>query len=636
MALRRRGARQRGTSCSPASPTSHEIGVGSLAVVFRAPRDRARNRLVALKLLNVRDASPRVDRVLRARVDRARRAELAPEHRHAVPHVPDAGRTARARARAVHRRGRRPAARRRRAAGARGGRRSASRSPARSRPRTAAASCTATSSRRTSWSPSSASRRWPTSAWRCCSRRPRRPPGCSTSPPCTPRPELLEGGGTSAATDVYELASSLYQLIAGQSAFRAYEGESPASVILRILRDPVRPLSGVGRADGAVGPADPRDVEEEGRAAADRGRVRRRAGRRRDRRRAGTAPSSSSAIPGRWARASAPTVTRMPDAVPRGLPSTLAPSQPMHPRNSSDCASQLAARHLPPLGAEPAPSRSPTSPSRGRTRRRPATEPHPARAAAAGAPAGRRRRRDARCRAVRRARPPHRRAVGPAGADAAPTQYQPPDCGTLAPPCRCPPPPGRSPQPPSPSPRPPTDPIRRRRVRAACRSTSTTTTSRPAPARPTRPAGAAAGADRPPTPGAGAGLGGARADAGDAAAPGGAAVQSRPVPRPDVAAPEDDAARRRVGGDRRRAALQLRTWFKRSKIAWTDVQGFEAQLETVDDGATTAGRHRPARRADRARPGRDARAPAARGRAALRPRPARRLPDPGARRLANG
>jgi serine/threonine protein kinase len=59
-------------------------------------------------------------------------------------------------------------------------------------------------------------------------------------------PELLEGGGTSAATDVYELASSLYQLIAGQSAFRAYEGESPASVILRILRDPVRPLVGAG------------------------------------------------------------------------------------------------------------------------------------------------------------------------------------------------------------------------------------------------------------------------------------------------------------------------------------------------------------------------------------------------------
>src|SRR5206468_3396871 len=54
-------------------------------------------------------------------------------------------------------------------------------------------------------------------------------------------PELLEGGETSAATDVYELASSLYQLIAGRSAFRAYDGASPASVILRILRAPVQP-----------------------------------------------------------------------------------------------------------------------------------------------------------------------------------------------------------------------------------------------------------------------------------------------------------------------------------------------------------------------------------------------------------
>ncbi len=54
-------------------------------------------------------------------------------------------------------------------------------------------------------------------------------------------PELLEGGETSAATDVYELASSLYQLIAGKSAFRAYDGESPASGILRSRRDPGQP-----------------------------------------------------------------------------------------------------------------------------------------------------------------------------------------------------------------------------------------------------------------------------------------------------------------------------------------------------------------------------------------------------------
>ncbi len=55
-------------------------------------------------------------------------------------------------------------------------------------------------------------------------------------------PELLEGRPASPATDVYALASSLYQLIAGRSAFRAFDSESPASVILRILRDPVPPL----------------------------------------------------------------------------------------------------------------------------------------------------------------------------------------------------------------------------------------------------------------------------------------------------------------------------------------------------------------------------------------------------------
>lgn len=57
-------------------------------------------------------------------------------------------------------------------------------------------------------------------------------------------PELLEGGRATPATDVYELASTLYQLLAGQSAFRAYDGESPAAIILRILRDPVQPLVG--------------------------------------------------------------------------------------------------------------------------------------------------------------------------------------------------------------------------------------------------------------------------------------------------------------------------------------------------------------------------------------------------------
>ena len=242
MALRRR-REERSHELFPGFTDVYEIGVGSLATVYRA-REIGTSRLVALKLLNVRDASPRA-------IESFERESVALGALSSHPNIVTLYRTFRTPdGRPVlvlelcSRRGRRPAARRRRAAGPGRRRASASRSPARSRPRTAAASCTATSSRRTSWSPSSASRRSPTSASRCCSPRRRRPPGCSTSPRCTRRRNCSRARGTSAATDVYELASSLYQLIAGQSAFRAYEGESPASVILRILRDPVRPLSG--------------------------------------------------------------------------------------------------------------------------------------------------------------------------------------------------------------------------------------------------------------------------------------------------------------------------------------------------------------------------------------------------------
>jgi hypothetical protein len=36
-------------------------------------------------------------------------------------------------------------------------------------------------------------------------------------------------------------------------------------------------------------------------------------------------------------------------------------------------------------------------------------------------------------------------------------------------------------------------------------------------------------------------------------------------------------------------SLHLRTWFKRSQILWTDVQGFEAQLHNADAGAGGTG-----------------------------------------------
>jgi serine/threonine protein kinase len=55
-------------------------------------------------------------------------------------------------------------------------------------------------------------------------------------------PELLEGEPPTVASDVYGLASTLYELVAGRAAFRAYAGESPAGVIVRVLSNPVLPI----------------------------------------------------------------------------------------------------------------------------------------------------------------------------------------------------------------------------------------------------------------------------------------------------------------------------------------------------------------------------------------------------------
>jgi serine/threonine-protein kinase PknK len=57
-------------------------------------------------------------------------------------------------------------------------------------------------------------------------------------------PELMMGQEASEATDVYGLASTLYEMLAGQPALAAYAGESPAATILRILRDPARAILG--------------------------------------------------------------------------------------------------------------------------------------------------------------------------------------------------------------------------------------------------------------------------------------------------------------------------------------------------------------------------------------------------------
>jgi serine/threonine protein kinase len=55
-------------------------------------------------------------------------------------------------------------------------------------------------------------------------------------------PELLQGEDATPRTDVYGLAATLYELVAGRSAFRAYAGESPAAIIVRVLSGQVRPI----------------------------------------------------------------------------------------------------------------------------------------------------------------------------------------------------------------------------------------------------------------------------------------------------------------------------------------------------------------------------------------------------------
>lgn len=55
-------------------------------------------------------------------------------------------------------------------------------------------------------------------------------------------PEMLLGEPLGAATDVYGLASTLYEIVTGRAAFRAYDGESPAAVSLRIIAGGVHPV----------------------------------------------------------------------------------------------------------------------------------------------------------------------------------------------------------------------------------------------------------------------------------------------------------------------------------------------------------------------------------------------------------
>lgn len=70
----------------------------------------------------------------------------------------------------------------------------------------------------------------------------------TASTPVSPHgaPEIFEAKAASPATDVYGLASTLYELIHGRPAFEVFEGEAPASLILRIVGEPAPALRGPG------------------------------------------------------------------------------------------------------------------------------------------------------------------------------------------------------------------------------------------------------------------------------------------------------------------------------------------------------------------------------------------------------
>ncbi|HEY2272175.1 MAG TPA: protein kinase, partial [Jatrophihabitantaceae bacterium] len=401
-------------------------------------------------------------------------------------------------------------------------------------------------------------------------------------------PELLEGGGTSAATDVYELASSLYQLIAGQSAFRAYDGESPASVILRILRDPVRPLSGqdvpMALSDLLIRAMSKEKAQRPPTAvefAAELADVEIAQGWNRT--------QFLIRDPGPLGDGAGPTVTRLPDEVPRGLPSTLAPSGPINPVFPTTRAPEPEQVPQPPappaapvtIGDWTTPTLTTTADWMPPAPDAAPAEPPPLPASAPEPPA-------ARAPVAEVAPPPAQWAPPPV----APTQVAPSDWTRFAPPA----PRGR----------------RRIPIEIDDEFLPAAGPGGPLSAADYAPRHGPLGAEPPVEPPAE-----SQPEPGPQPEPepppvGAPAPQPPPVPvwavRPPVgAAPPSTPqfvsdlslepmslrpkATLRAGASSvaiNERQLQLRTWFKRSSVEWADVEGFEVQVDS-DSGAAQTG-----------------------------------------------
>lgn len=59
-------------------------------------------------------------------------------------------------------------------------------------------------------------------------------------------PEMLDGERATPAADVYQLASTVYHMVTGRPAFRAFEGEAAASLAHRVLHEPIEPIASLG------------------------------------------------------------------------------------------------------------------------------------------------------------------------------------------------------------------------------------------------------------------------------------------------------------------------------------------------------------------------------------------------------